>query len=33
LIDGKEVGVGDGSSKKAAEQAAAAQVLEHLLYG
>jgi ribonuclease III len=33
LIDGKEVGVGEGSSKKAAEQAAAAQVLEHLLHG
>jgi len=28
LIDGEEVGVGEGSSKKAAEQAAAAQVLE-----
>ena len=33
LIDGDEVGVGEGSSKKAAEQAAAAQVLERLQQG
>jgi ribonuclease-3 len=30
IIDGEEVGVGTGASKKAAEQAAAAQVLERL---
>jgi ribonuclease-3 len=30
LIDGKEVGVGEGPSKKAAEQGAAAEVLERL---
>jgi len=30
VIDGEEVGVGTGSSKKAAEQAAAEQALERL---